>query len=124
MKDNWLHARVHDPYANKTGEVIDWQPLAHALCDALVRYEDGSECWTSTHTLRSVREDGTPDNVPRQSRQEAIRENNERMVSDLTAIQARWKKDLASDRELGPTARALLHQMIDGALQETKKRSQ
>lgn len=34
------------------GVVVKWAPLQSSMCDALVRFEDGHECWFASHELR------------------------------------------------------------------------
>lgn len=92
----WQDARVFDPWARKAGTVVEWAPYGAGMNDALVCYDDGSECWTATHTLRPILADGSPDSARYQTRREAVEEREAVMLEQLQGIRANliadWSK--------------------------------
>ena len=53
---SWVGARVRvfwssDHAAHGDAEVVKWEPLSSGMCDALVRFSDGYECWYATSSL-------------------------------------------------------------------------
>lgn len=124
-KNGWQSARVSDPWRREcpTGVVVKWEPLSSGLCDALVHYDDGYECWTATHTLRAVNDDGSPDPLPRMTRQEAIKLADEQTLRDLQVIRA----NLVSEwRERWPGCefgKAIVGMAIDAAIADVKSLS-
>jgi len=72
----------------REGVVIQWEPLTEQMCDALVRHDDGHECWYSSYSLRPV--DGLGD-LP--SRQEARKTADETALYQLQGILAQHVKD-------------------------------
>lgn len=90
-----MHMVGRDVIASGQKAVIQrWEPYGSQMCDALVRFEDGSECWYASHDLRPDPERPFA-GIPLASRLEACRENDRRMKAQLEAIQVRHRKELA-----------------------------
>ena len=82
---SWVGARVRvfwssDHAAHGDAEVVKWEPLSSGMCDALVRFSDGYECWYATSSLRPV------DGHPRQSRANARQIADTRALANLKTI--------------------------------------
>lgn len=117
LKHGWEGARVRDPYTKREAIVIQWAPLTHAMCDVLVEYCDNKQqIWTSTHVLIPIQEDGSPDTIARMTRQEAIREAEERTLHDLHQIQVQWRK--SANDGMSPIARKLMNTAIELAIDD------
>jgi hypothetical protein len=87
------------------------------MCDALVQFDDGYECWYGSHELRSAHGNPLP------TRQEARRENDARMLSQLQGIRARHEREFHRPWEQGAEfGRAIIGKAIDGAINEVKER--
>ena len=75
-------------YRGQAATVVKWDPISAAMCDALIQFEDGSQCWVGSHVLK-------PSNpaLTLPLRKDAIAEANRVMDYQLKAIAARWSKD-------------------------------
>jgi len=78
---------VESPYHGHRGEVIRWEPLSHAMCDVLVRTEDGREVWFGSGDLRPL--DGMGEFPSRRAAVAAAEAERDR---SLRAIADRWEK--------------------------------
>lgn len=72
----------------KSGQVIRWDPLSAALCDALVLLDNGLECWFSSDNLKPIDNDG-----PLPSRREARRTADETALQQLKEIREDFIRD-------------------------------
>lgn len=69
------------PLQGKPGEVVKWEPLGSAMCDVLVRDDEGRECWYASYGCRPI--DGLGD-LP--SRRESQRLAKEKSLESLKVI--------------------------------------
>lgn len=117
LKHGWQGARVKDPYKGREAIIIQWEPLTAAMNDALIEYcDDKSQIWTSTHILIPIREDGSPDTLPRLTRKEAIQQAEEDTLHSLHQIQVQWRR--SSNDGMSPIARKLMNTAIEMAIED------
>jgi|GEM_PF-2184498 len=114
--ETWEGARVSDPMAGKSGVVVRWEPLGSGMNDALVRYDDGKEVWTSSNMLRA--EDG----AARPTRMQAQRAADEKALADLKAIRERHLAGLAVKWPGMEFGKAHVGQSIDQAIADVEAR--
>lgn len=105
----------------RVGEVIRWEPLSEGMCDALVRFEDGFECWHASHSLRPAPGD-LLEGIPLPSRQEAREDNDRRMLAQLEGIRANHVRDLYKPWPGAEFGKGHVGKALDGAIQEVKQR--
>lgn len=105
----------------RTGETLfavveKWEPLSHALCDALLRFEDGSLCWVGLSECRPAATGESP--LP--DRRAAVEEAARRTRESLAAIFAdHVRAHLAGERWRGcDFARALVGNAVARALKD------
>lgn len=103
------------------GTIIQWEPLSMQMCDCLIRFEDGSECWYASHELRPDPQDDLA-GIPLRSRREAIEDNDRRMKAQLEAIQVRHQKELYQPWEGAEFGKAIISKAIQGALDDVSSR--
>lgn len=104
------------------GTVIKWEPLNSSMCDALVRFDDGHECWYSSSwpNLEPVDWLG-----PLPSRQEARKAADETALHQLREILAQHVKDCGPGGKRWPGmefAKGLFGRSCDGAIEEVEGR--
>ena len=107
--------RVRSPLHRKTGEIIRWEPLGAAMCDALVRHEDSTECWYASYGLIPIDEKG-----PLLDRHTARAAARSVAIQQLEAIRAQHVQDFYRPWPGAEHGKALVGQMIDGALRQLK----
>lgn len=101
----------------KTGIVLQWEPLGAAMCDVLVREDDGREVWHGSSSLKP--EDGAR---PLPSRRVVQEQARLEAVDALESIRASLVQELKSVRWPGcEFGKAILGQAIDNALKEIKR---
>lgn len=71
----------------KRGTVTRWEPYGIALCDALVKHDDGSVCWYGSHVLKPESDARWP------NRQEARTARTAEHLRQMAAIADRWEKE-------------------------------
>lgn len=98
---------------DETGVVVEWQPLGPALTDALVRFEDGYECWYGSHELKPV--DGLG---PLPSRAGAQKAADAVAVRQLRSIRAAHVRNFGEPWPGLEFGKVLFGQALDGALEE------
>lgn len=109
--------KVESAWYKMRGEVIKWEPLGVAMCDILVRHDDGSECWYASSSVEST--DGLG---PLPSRDDARRKADAEALDSLRAIKA---KHIAEWNKPWPGAehgKAIIGNAINGAIAEVKSR--
>jgi hypothetical protein len=95
------------------GEVIAWEPLGHAMCDALVRQPDGSVCWYASSDLKPADDSG-----PLPSRAEAREKARVKAVASLNAILANHVRDFHKPWPGCEFGKAHFGNMIIGAIED------
>lgn len=105
----------------KVGTVIRWEPLSMQMCDALVRFDDGQECWYASYSLRPDPGDVLK-GIPLPSRTSAREENDRVMQYQLEGIRAKLVKEHRpwDGAEFG---KVIVSRAIEGALNEVKSRT-
>lgn len=113
--------RVKPFMESREGTVIKWEPLNSSMCDALVRHDDGYECWYGSSSLRPV--DGLGD-LP--SRREAQKYADLKARAQLKGILEKFVRE-----EMQPGSRrwpgcehgkTIIGKAIVGALDEVEGR--
>ena len=104
--------RVKAPWDGE-GEVVKWEPLGTAMCDALVRFDSGREVWHGSHSLRPI--DGLGDLPSRKTAQEVARH---RAVADLKAIRAQHIEDFHKPWPGCEFGKAHFGRMVDAAIRD------
>lgn len=101
------------------GQVVRWEPLGSAMCDALVRFDDGSECWYGSSELEPA--DGLG---PLPSRRAAQEQEHARSLAQLQKIRADLVTEIRSHKRWPGMefAKGHLGRMIDGAIADLKKK--
>jgi hypothetical protein len=98
-------------YGCQGGTVDQWEPLGSALCDALVRRDDGSVCWYALHGLRPIDDLG-----PLPSRADAIEAARAETLASLREIR---RQHVAAFHEPWPGCehgKAIVGRAIDRAI--------
>lgn len=103
------------------GTVIQWEPLSMQMCDALIRFDDGSECWYASHELRPEPGDALA-GIPLLDRTEARQDNDRRMKAQLEAIAVQHKKQMGKPWEGAEFGKAIIGKAIQGALDDVSSR--
>ena len=110
-----LYRIVRPLCETRHGKVVFWDPLSWGMCDALVEFEDGSQCFYSSRDLRPV--DGLG-SLP--SRDEARRRADAVALRELREIRA----SLVEEVKHGPQwpgcefGKAFVGMGVDGAIKE------
>lgn len=95
----------------ETGQVVQWEPLGAAMCDALVELDGGRSCWFSSSDLRPI--DGQGPLPERCQVREVERQRALRQLRVCRAdLVARWHEKWPG-AEFG---KALVGMAIDGAI--------
>lgn len=102
----------------KTGVVVEWEPLTHSMCDALVEFSDGTKCWHASRELRPI---GELAGIPLPSREEAIREADKRALVQLRQIRERLVDEWHRPWPGAEHGKAIVGSAIDGALEGITK---
>ena len=99
----------------KTGEVKDWKPLLHNMCDVLVKHDTepspGYECWHASTDLRPIDDLG-----PLPSRKEAREAARVESIRTLKAIRAQHVRDFHEPWPGLEFGKAILGKSIDAAI--------
>lgn len=95
----------------RDGTVEQWEPLGAAMCDALVRFEDGSRCWFASHELRPADALGP---LPSRSGARKIAEGE--ALTRLRAIRADHVRDFAKPWPGANFGKAIVGMSIDAAI--------
>lgn len=106
VKSDWHRTR---------GEVIEWEPLSAAMCDTLVRDENGRECWYGSGDLKP--DDGWG---PLPSRAEAREQARTKAATQLEAMRAQLIAEWHKPWPGAEHGKALVGMMIDGAIADLK----
>lgn len=114
---SWEGARVIDPFRkNAPGVVVKWEPLGTSMTDALVRYDDGTEMWVTSSTLRP--EGGTV--LP--TRAQAIRAADEKALADLKAARERLIAEFGEKWQGAEFGKAQVGTSLNQAIAEVEAR--
>lgn len=103
------------------GTIIQWEPLSMQMCDCLIRFEDGYECWYASHELRPDPSDDLA-GIPLLDRAEARRDNDRRMKAQLEAIAVQHRKELHKPWDGAEFGKALITKAIQGAIDDVSSR--
>lgn len=101
----------------ETGRVIRWEPLGHAMTDALVRRDDGTECWYSSRDLHP-----TDGNGPLPSRDDARRQAETTAIVSLRACREQLIAEWHTPWPGCEHGKAIIGMAIDGAIASLKRR--
>ena len=101
------------------GIVVRWEPLGTAMCDVLVRREDGSEAWYSSTDLRPVDQPS----IPLSSRLDAQEQARLAALASLRAIRAQHVRDFNAPWHGMEHGKAIVGQAIDAAIAELAAKS-
>jgi hypothetical protein len=104
------------PFQGNPGEIVKWEPLSAAMCDVLVRDDDGHECWFASHCCRPI--DGLGDLPSRQDAQECARQ---RSLADLRVILDNHVRDFNKPWPGCEFGKAIVGNAIVGAIRELEK---
>lgn len=104
--------RVKAPWDGE-GEVVKWEPLGAAMCDALVRFDNGREVWHSSHSLRPI--DGLGDLPSRKTAQEVARH---RSLAALKSIREQHVRDFHKPWPGCEFGKAHFGRMVDKAIED------
>lgn len=104
--------RVKAPWDGE-GEVVKWEPLGAAMCDALVRFDGGREVWHASHSLRPI--DGLGDLPSRRTAQDVARH---RAVASLKVIRAQHIRDFNKPWPGCEFGKAHFGMMVDNAIRD------
>ena len=105
-----------DHTAHGEAVVVKWEPLSSGMCDALVRFSDGYECWYATSSLKPV------DGRPRQSRADARREADERTLATLRTVRANHIGDFNQPWPGCEFGKAIVGNALTRAIQDVEGR--
>ena len=97
---------------------MKWEPLGAAMCDALVRFDDGREVWHGSSGLRPI--DGLGDLPSRKTAQDVARH---RAVADLKAIRAQHIRDFNKPWPGCEFGKAHFGMMVDNAIRDLEGES-
>ena len=95
----------------EVGVVVKWEPLIHSMCDALVRDDEGHECWFSSAHFKPLDGLGA---LP--SRREARETARVEALKSLRSIRAQHVRDWNKPWPGAEFAKAIMGQSIDGAI--------
>jgi hypothetical protein len=103
------------------GTIIQWEPLSMQMCDCLIRFEDGSECWYASHELRPDPSDDLA-GTPLLDRAAARLDNDCRMKAQLEVIKVQHRKEMGKPWEGAEFAKAIIGNAIQGAIDDVSER--
>lgn len=100
------------------GEIVEWQPLGHAMCDVRVRDAATSrDCWYGSHSLTPIDGKG-----PLPSRREAQAKATAEQIASLEAIRAQHIATFHTERWPGAEhGKAIIGRAIDSAIESLKR---
>jgi hypothetical protein len=107
--------RVKAPW-DGDGEVVKWEPLGAAMCDALVRFDSGREVWHGSHSLRPI--DGLGELPSRRTAQEVARH---RSIASLQVILSNHIRDFNKPWLGCEHGKAIIGNAIVGAIRELEE---
>lgn len=103
------------------GTVIQWEPLSMQMCDCLICFDDGSECWYASHELRPEPGDVLA-GIPLPDRAEARRDNDRHMKAQIEAIAVQHRREMGKTWEGAEFGKAIIGKAIQGALDDVSSR--
>lgn len=105
------------PFQGNPGEIIKWEPLGAAMCDVLVRDDNGNLCWHASHGCRPI--DGLGDLPSRKTAQEAARH---RSLASLRSILADHIRDFNKPWPGAEHGKAIVGNSIVNAIKELENK--
>lgn len=102
-------------FRGQEGKVLRYEPLGSGMCDTLIA-AGGKEFWVASHELRRV------DGVRIPSRQERRRDADKEALTSLREIRRQHVEDFLKPWPGLEHGKALLGQMIDGAIADIEER--
>lgn len=107
---------VRGVYDDKVGEVTRWEPYGSQMCDALVSYRDGTECWHGSSSL--VPMDGYG---PLPSRTTAQAMAREEQTATLEVVMGKLSEESKRPWPGMEFAKGLAQQMLVTAIADLKE---
>lgn len=101
------------PFQGEPGEVIRWEPLGSAMCDALVRYDSGREVWHASHSCKPIDGLGPPD-----SREELQSTNEKWSLLMLKEIRRQHVANFGQPWPGMEFGKTIFGNMVDGAIKD------
>jgi hypothetical protein len=98
------------------GTCVKFEPLSAAMCDALIRFDDGYTCWFSSHELQPA--DGGGPLPDRRAIQEHARCET---LTQLRAIRERLVASWHKRWQGCEHGKAIIGRAIDGAISDLEK---
>lgn len=98
-------------------EVVKWEPLGAAMCDALLKFADDSVCWYGSAELKPADDLG-----PLPSRTEAREAARVETLASLRVIRARHAADFNKPWPGAQHGKAIVGMAINGAIRELEKK--